>query len=408
MKEIEPFYYSEFKCIGNECNDNCCEFDWIINVDDSTIEKYKNLNGSIRDTILNAISEEKNIIMENKKCPFLSKNRLCNIYIKLGEEYMCKTCRIYPRIVINYDNYVTEKALYASCPVIAEILVKHNEPITFVIKNDEQENNDTKISLTRLLYESKMYFIKIMQNREIVFWKRLISVMYINDKIEKAIDNGNISKLGFNAEKSINEDNLKLGFELLNKFYDDSHIEELLKAFDSFDVIYKNKFEIVFELFEILFKLKIEYLFFNESGLPVKLKENITMVIDFINDAVNKNDLEGLSDIYKEFELSFSDKEYIYENYIVHFIYSYYIEISESKYSYKFIPILCMGYAIIKFIICAKWYLGGKKIKDDEIIDIIYTFSRFFEHNFKTKENIYKQFKNYKYDSLANLIVLVR
>ena len=35
--------------------------------------------------------------MENGICPFFNSNKLCDIYIDIGEEHMCDICKNHPR-----------------------------------------------------------------------------------------------------------------------------------------------------------------------------------------------------------------------------------------------------------------------------------------------------------------------
>ena len=40
MPEITPKYYNEFSCLGEKCEETCCQ-GWVISVDKNTFEKYE-------------------------------------------------------------------------------------------------------------------------------------------------------------------------------------------------------------------------------------------------------------------------------------------------------------------------------------------------------------------------------
>ena len=40
MNEFTPQYVNQFKCLGSDCSDTCCQY-WMINIDKDTHEKYQ-------------------------------------------------------------------------------------------------------------------------------------------------------------------------------------------------------------------------------------------------------------------------------------------------------------------------------------------------------------------------------
>lgn len=366
MRETEPFYYSEFKCIGNECIDNCCEFGWTIEVDDDTIEKYKNIEGEYKNTLLNSISDKKTIILKNKSCPLLSENKLCSIYTNLGEEYMCKTCKIYPRYIGKYDNLLHQKSLCASCPIISEILVKCKEPIYFIENGDDLD--ESKNPLLNLLYSTKELSIEIAQFRDAPIWKRIYTILHIGKEVQNAL----------------NKNDILLGFEEPNKFCEsETYFSEFLDKIEINKKDTSKKLNIIFAIFERLFRLKLFSLFNDTSNLISNaFADKIDSAIKFINEKSDEYSLKSLVDDFEEFEEYFKDREYIYENYIVYFIDFHYMKSFENKYLMMYLVNMCVVYSAIKFSIFLKWLDNGKCIEDDnELVNIIYSFARILEHD---------------------------
>jgi lysine-N-methylase len=50
MLYIRPAFFDEFKCIANKCTDSCC-VGWEINIDDETIDVYKNMQTTFGEKI---------------------------------------------------------------------------------------------------------------------------------------------------------------------------------------------------------------------------------------------------------------------------------------------------------------------------------------------------------------------
>lgn len=136
MKQVNyyPEYYSKFRCSADKCPDSCCML-WEIVVDDVSAAIYDNISGETGDKLRNAMTEDQDgdIIFRLKgdRCPFLEDDMLCEIHRKLGEEYLCDTCREYPRAVQDFGNSAWHD-LSLSCPKAAEIILSgKNEPLFY-------------------------------------------------------------------------------------------------------------------------------------------------------------------------------------------------------------------------------------------------------------------------------------
>ena len=59
-------------------------------------------------------------------------------------------------------------------------------------------------------------------------------------------------------------------------------------------------------------------------------------------------------------------------------------------------------------LLIAKWSSNEKTLEPEDIIDVLYSYSREFDHNDKFKDFIYEEMKSNKNDTLAYLTALVR
>lgn len=194
MKITRPDFYSEFKCIASECTDSCC-IGWDIYIDEFTSEIYENIEGEFGDKIRENISFDGDgdscFKMKNKRCPFLNSENLCDIYITLGENYLCDICTEHPRFY-NTHGEIREEGLGLACEEACRLILNRENPITFVFDEDDEEPYDDEDISELISMREKL--IKIAQNRDKTIEERekeLLSLTVhpnILDNTEKLID----------------------------------------------------------------------------------------------------------------------------------------------------------------------------------------------------------------------------
>lgn len=143
MKVRVPNYFNEFKCIASECEDTCCA-GWEIVIDDETHKRYENVEGDFGDILRSKIvkSDGENIfLLNNGNCSFLNEKKMCEIYINLGEDYLCYTCQQFPRYTEEFLD-LREIGLSLSCPEAARIILRKAENTTFNLS--EEDNCESK------------------------------------------------------------------------------------------------------------------------------------------------------------------------------------------------------------------------------------------------------------------------
>ena len=139
MQYTIPDYYKEFTCIADKCEDTCCA-GWKIVIDKISLNKYKHVKGKFWFTMLKSVDWIRGIFRQDKekRCAFLNDCNLCEMYVNLGEKSLCKTCRLYPRHVEEFED-VREITLSVSCPEVARILMEKKEPVRFLTYEKEGE-----------------------------------------------------------------------------------------------------------------------------------------------------------------------------------------------------------------------------------------------------------------------------
>jgi len=215
---IVPEYYEEFVCIADKCKDSCC-VGWEIDIDDDTFAYYKSVEGDFGKRLKDNIRTDgcNSFCLQDKRCPFLNKQNLCDIVLELGEESLCEICTEYPRYTMDYGN-VREKCLGVSCEEVGRILFEKTEPIRFVQMEipeevvfedaDQLDESDGDRSVFRfdeedIDWEADAEFIRlardncirILQNRSYSIQERACMYLEYAYFVQDKFNNGNLSEI---------------------------------------------------------------------------------------------------------------------------------------------------------------------------------------------------------------------
>ena len=118
-----PDYYSEFECLAGDCPDTCCA-GWEIEVDEESYYRYQVVKNPIGDQLRRGLEEQEDgkffRLTPEKRCPFLNRENLCKLYIALGPEYLCETCREHPRFFTEVGPY-EQVDVSLSCPETVQL-----------------------------------------------------------------------------------------------------------------------------------------------------------------------------------------------------------------------------------------------------------------------------------------------
>lgn len=399
MKVLKPFYYDDFKCTANECVDNCCS-NWKIEIDEKTYKKYKKLKGEWGKKINNNISRNRSnpnylqygkINLKNNKCSLLSEDGLCTIHSKLGENYLCNTCKKYPREIRKYGE-IYERNLSISCPEVARYIIKSKDNFSFNLEDENLSdldkdyivNNKYNEKLYNILWYTRSLAMEIIQFKEIEIWKRIAFFKMLTDKVQNIIN-----------EKQY--DNYE---ELLNNFREQITNIDVINSLDKISVISDVKVKFIQSALQVRANQGI-----NNEKFDNLLKEYNEL---FDKDIDFKGNIEKIIKKEEEFNTYLKEQENIIENLLIYLIYKYFMDALYSKNLNAEVNNIILSYAMIKMLLLARYNKNNEELSEEDFVEVFYLFSREIEHNTVFLKNIYKDIKEAGYDTLAYMTILVR
>ena len=395
LKVTYPNNFARFKCIGGECEDTCCQ-GWDIEIDKDTFDEYLKVQDQKMKAMLSDNIKKNNYctsddldygiikLNEDKKCPFLDKCNYCSIYTAIGEAYLSNICTQFPRI-LNKINNEYEISLDVSCLEAAKIMLQSEDKISFnsseqvfekYIINDEYNTNSKKYKKSPIKYlkEIRAFSMEIMQDRNYPLSERL----YI------------LGDFIMTLEEKMEED-----YKLAHSFIKDYDRENIAQKYK------KNNMDYIFQI--IFFKSIIEFSNIREQAISDDFKKYTDEVLDGfnINDIDNcGNDEERYISIFQEYNKNFIKKyEYIFENYLVNYMYNNLFPFTESDDMLEGYIMLVVRYSFIRFYLVGR-YISSRQESSENIIKLISLFARDIEHDKTYMSEIYDYIEKNQYDNM--------
>ncbi|WP_338587343.1 flagellin lysine-N-methylase [Clostridium baratii] len=394
IRKKYPKYLKEFKCIGGECEDSCC-IGWDIDIDKITFRQYykvkdQEMKKMFQKNVHNNeycqapdVDYGKVKLKKDKRCPFLDECNYCIIQSKLGEEYLSNVCTSFPRILNKIDGYY-EMSLDVSCPEAARILLLKEEGIEF---EENEETLGKHIISSEIDTKSKEF-----KNLPIKYFKEIRDLSIKIIKNRKFDLNRRLYILG----EFINEleEELKYNYENVLKFIKEYDINSVKDSYEKDDFSYLLQVD--------FFKKTMKYLnILNEvDSLSFKnYTKEVMTGFNFEDDNISKYAniyIEAFEEYSKEYMIKNS---FIFENYLVNFIYNYMFPFSENQSVFDGYIMLLMRYSFIRFYLVGK-YIVNKNESKEEIVRFIQVFSKSIGHHRNYLVNLLKYIKEKEFNNI--------
>lgn len=380
MKIRTPYYYKDFKCIASKCPDTCCA-GWQIIIDKDTYVKYKNIKTDFGKKLNSRIvkyDDERGFKLENNNCSFLNKNFLCDIYSNLGEEYLCHTCKTFPRIIEEYGS-LREITLSLSCPEAARLILKDSKKLTFdTIENDELVTtyNDISANLYIQILGARQIAFDIIQNTPFNLNTKISILLLFAEEIQQKIDGCEITKISDIRKKYSNKD----------------FINDLAISLKSDKENLKIRYELILEYFKSINELE-------------QINSNWTNTIhNSIDLLFNKNDYDFYEHIYKKFNQYYKNNSYEFENLFTYFLYRYFMKSLHDADLLSKIKLCLFSVIIIETLDIAYFINNDFNFNLDNAIEISHMYSKDIEHCDDNIEKLYNMFNELEIFSVKNFL----
>lgn len=376
-----PDYFKKFKCIADQCPDTCCA-GWYIMIDEDSLENYKEYQGEYRDTLHKNIKWKDECFKQGKSgnCAFLREDLLCDMYIHLGENSLCKTCREYPRHTEEFEN-VREISLSLSCPVVAKMLCERMEKVTFYSEEKEEEEEffeDYDNFFYDLLCDMRSSMITLLQDRTKAIDGRMRLVLKWSTLAQEKYEQGELAlwedEKEALAEDAAKEDSIgkhSIGKHSIRKKSMGKDVSETDGLADM-DVLY-NSFLFLYDLEEInpdwqLYLADAETVLFEDGEKKFWEKRKL------------------FDQWWKE--SSFLPMDILMEQIVVYFLSVYlpgavYDERIQGK------VFAAVGHCLeVYLLLMAEWLMHGCDLQQEDMLAVIYNYSREIEHSDENLEMV--------------------
>ena len=298
-------------------------------------------------------------VLKGNNCPFLNKEKTCDIYINIGEENLCYTCQQYPRYTEEFGS-LREIGISLSCPEAARIMLNNDKKVTFELSENEEvvsSYNDINAQLFIELLQSRNIVMDMLQDRYIDLRKRVALALLFVDEIQEKIDESEIKEI-----KSVRE-----------KYSDKFFLEELLEKLEEYKDNEGIKYDNIQEYFNVFRDLK--HITPND---PLGLND----ALRYFWQADEDEELYILK--HKQFVEYYEDKIYKFENILVYFVFRYFMKAVFDYDALAKIKTAIISYMMIRELAVVR-YIENNEFTDEDMVDIAHTYSKDIEH---LEENI--------------------
>lgn len=349
MQYTAPHYYKKFQCIGGDCPDTCCA-GWQIQIDPASLRKYRKTKGPLGSRLKNEIIWKEGCFRRyGGRCAFLNDDNLCDLYLEGGgEKAFCRTCRIYPRHIEEFEG-LREISLSLSCPVAASLILSCQEQVHFLHGEDpdrDETYEDFDFLLFTKLMDGRTLILDIIQNRSRPIGLRAAIALALAHDLQERIDRNAL----FDVDS------------LLERYSSESTWDWFENRLKMLSVSQQNRGDVRDRLFAILDHLEV----LRENWKPYLHKARIILK------NTERNAAEKFSGLFTDI---------IAEQLLVYFIFTYFCGAVYNGNAYGKMKFSLAGMILIRELVHASWIQDPSGTSFETIIDAAVRYSREVEHS---------------------------
>ena len=361
-----PDYCEAFSCTADACEDTCCA-GWQIVVDEEALERYRAEKGPYRKKLREAICWRDGTFRQDplRRCKFLKEDNLCEMYQQLGADSLCKTCRTYPRHTEEFEG-VLEISLSLSCPEVTRMLVGRQEPVEFLNyeKEGEEEFDGFDPFLYSYLVDTRDLMLITLKNRRLPVENRMMLMLGMAHDLEERVKKGALFSCG----------------DVLDTYRKETYFSAAARKAERYKMDWKRRYTFSRRTFAMIRKLEL---------LQPEWKQMRTETSRILF----SGGWRGYRNLHKEFaraEVTGFDREILTEQLLVYFIFTYFCGAVYDEKIFVNAQMAAGSVALIWDFLAARWLKNGKTLDQDDVIEVIYRYSRELEHSDKNLKKIWK------------------
>lgn len=378
MRYIKMDDYDKFKCIANQCPDTCCA-GWQIMIDEDTLERYEAVASNEKDEFHQRMEasvdwQEGAFKQCHGRCAMLNEQNLCDLMIQKGEAWLCETCDRYPRHIEEFDG-VREMSLSLSCPVAAQMMLEREEPMRFLLEEDEEpdpleeEFEDFDFLLFTQLEDARNVLFAIAQNREMSMQERLSMLMQMAKDMQACVDEERL----YDMEDVIARYQEACEYRATACEYKVATAGQPTKT-RAYNMADEKQYH----------RLKENFAVFHEME---RLRKEWSDVIAQTENTLYAGDYESYCRIRetfcKEFVATFGKGrwEIFEEQILMFFLYTYFCGAVYDDWIYSKVAMAAFSVCYIQEFIMSAWYQADRHMDMQECIRMAYRYAREVEHS---------------------------
>lgn len=382
MKVRVPNYFNDFKCIASECEDTCCA-GWGIVIDDETNDYYKKVDSEFGEILRSKIVKDDDgdniFLLNNGNCSFLNENKMCDIYINLGEEHLCYTCKQFPRYTEEFLD-LREVGISLSCPEAARIILRKPENNTFQL-NEIEEEFDLESDI------DEEVFLDFLNCRDVVF-----NIMEHDD-----LDLGSKAALALKFVKEV-QNKIDLGDmdeiqDLIVEYKEENFLNRIIKGLEGYKGKESAKYNNLYKYFNVYKSIK-----HINSNDPLGLDNALKYL---------KENKEFYFEKHKEFNEYYKENLYKFKNILVYFIFRYFMKaIFDYDMSAK-IKLAIISTLMIKELAVVRFIENNNSFTEEDMVEVSRMYSKDIEHSDENIEDLQEIFETEEIFEVDEILVML-
>lgn len=385
IKALYMDWNVKFQCIGGKCPLTCCSAEWDIFLTEEEIERFKNMDHPFRDEIMKCVDKEKKCMITDTKegkCSLLTEDGWCRMVLACGEEYLSKTCTVFPRHTKQYGDII-EMGVEIVCPVVAGYLLE-NVPIEFGIQ--EQKTDEEIKEIDYQIYDSlalaRGELMEVLQSLPEHSTGKLFIVFSVLTKIKELFQ-----------KNQLNKENV---ISIISAYTAEKNRNEILAQCEAIAGQYTQK-AVILQSLLLSFQTMIIKNLDGAFSLDDTLRENIVLWI------TDKGEFSRQLESFA----GYLEQEYpmVSENFWSYALFMDWIELEPEKFGQK-IYARMFELALIQIFAMSAWVSDGMLDKEKYSV-LISTVDRIFSHKKDFMSDLSEDLHKLERDNIANILMFL-